>query len=72
MTTLEQRLAALLAAQTEHPVYPRLTLRAVDEKTLDSVIDYGPRRYVLPIEEVVRRITDEKMFRAPDERLEIW
>ena len=55
MSTLEQRLQTILAKQTEHPVYPLLTLRAVDVNTLQAVIDYGKQRFVLSVEGVVKQ-----------------
>lgn len=49
---IEQKLASLLAKQTEHPVYRLLKLRAVDAKTLQAVVDCGGQRFVLTPEEV--------------------
>ena len=60
MSTLEQRLEALLAVQTEHPVYPRITLRGFDAKTLDAAISLGGRPpFVLPVEEV-QKLRDQR------------
>jgi hypothetical protein len=55
MTGIQNRLEALLQAQTEHPVYPRLTLRGFDTSTLNAAISLGGRpTIVMPAEEVVK------------------